>query len=65
MSEIKTQTLSVIEAAKALGICPKSAWRAVKRGDIPVLRIGGRVLVLKSVLDRMLDGSIKIAERVA
>lgn len=38
-------TLSVEEAAQALGISRSHAWRMVNRGTLPSLRIGHRVLV--------------------
>lgn len=38
-------TLSVEEAAAALGISRSHAWRMVNRGTLPSLRIGHRVLV--------------------
>lgn len=47
-------TVSVDEAARILGIGRSSAFGAVRRGDIPVLWIGRRVLVPLAVLERML-----------
>jgi len=50
----KPQTLSVEEAAKVLGIGITTAYAAVKRREIPSIRIGGRLLVPKPALERML-----------
>jgi excisionase family DNA binding protein len=48
-------TLTVEEAAAALGISRASAYEAVRRSEIPSLRIGRRVLVPRVALNRMLD----------
>lgn len=42
---ISTPTLSVEEAAQLLGIGRSAAYDAVGRGEIPVLRVGRRLLV--------------------
>ena len=49
--------LSVPEAASRLGIGRNSAYEAVRRGEIPTIRIGKRILVPVSALDRLLDGA--------
>jgi excisionase family DNA binding protein len=49
-------TVSVEEAGRILGCSRNSAYEAVKRGEIPVVRIGKRLLVPKSALERMLNG---------
>jgi excisionase family DNA binding protein len=54
-SESKTQTID--EAAKELGIGRNQAYAAARRGDIPTIRIGKRILVLKEPLKRMLQGA--------
>ncbi len=48
--------LTVEEAAKILRISRNSAYEAVKRGDIPSVRIGRRVLVPRTSLEMMLRG---------
>ena len=50
-------TLSVAEAAKCLGICRNSAYEAIARGEIPVIRVGKRLLVPKAALEIMLAAS--------
>lgn len=51
-------TLTVEQAGQRLGISRHSAYEAVKRGDIPTIRIGRRILVPRLALDRMLlEGS--------
>lgn len=47
--------VSVPEAARLIGLSRSSAYEAVKRGDIPSVRIGGRVLVPLRRLEEMID----------
>ena len=47
-------TISVERAGKLLGISRRTAYRAVHRGEIPVLRVGRRLLVPSSKLLEML-----------
>lgn len=49
-------TMSVEDAAKLLRIGINQAYSAVKRGDIPAIRLGKRILVLRVPLERMLAG---------
>ena len=55
MQEPKTQTVD--EAAKELGIGRNQAYAAARRGEIPAIRIGKRILVLREPLKRLLGGS--------
>jgi len=48
-------TLTVEEAAATLGISRAFAYEAVRRGDIPSIRIGRRVLVPHAALNRLLS----------
>jgi len=48
-------TLSIPEAAKILGISRNGCYEAVQRGEIPTIRIGKRILVLKEPFKRLLD----------
>jgi len=42
------------ETARILGLGRNAVYAAAHRGDIPTVRIGGRLLVPKAALDRML-----------
>ena len=46
--------LNVQQAAKMLGIGRNQAYEAARRGQIPTVRIGKRILVPKAALERML-----------
>lgn len=50
------KTITIAEAAKVLGIGRNQAYEAAKRGDLPTMRMGNRILVLAGPLDRMLNG---------
>lgn len=49
--------ISVDEAARILGISRNLAYEAVRRGDIPSIRVGQkRILIPVRALERLLDG---------
>jgi excisionase family DNA binding protein len=50
------RTLSVPQAAELLGIGRNQAYAAAKRGEIPTIKIGKRVLVSVVALERVLNG---------
>jgi excisionase family DNA binding protein len=49
-------TVSVPEAGRRLGIGRNHAYECVRRGDLPVIRLGHKMVVSVAVLDRMLRG---------
>ena len=53
------QTMSIAEAADYLGILRNSAYEAARRGELPILTIGRRILVSRRGLDRMLNDAAK------
>ena len=52
----KRETLSVPEAGARLGISRAAAYRAARQGDLPAIRVGGRLLVLREPFERLLRG---------
>lgn len=48
-------TISVPEAGKRLGIGRNAAYEAARRGDLPVLRFGKRLVVPLAALERKLE----------
>ena len=48
-------TLTVTEAAIALGISRNLAYDMAKAGKLPVVRLGRRLLVSRAALERMLQ----------
>jgi excisionase family DNA binding protein len=57
MAEVQCKTLTITEASRALGVSRNKAYEAAKRGEIPTIKIGKRILVLRAALDRMLQGA--------
>jgi excisionase family DNA binding protein len=49
--------MDVAEAAVALGLSRNSTYAAISRGEIPSLRINGRVLVPVTALNALLDAT--------
>lgn len=49
-------TMSVAEAAVALGMPRSSAYAAVARGAIPCIRFGRHIVVPRAAVDRLLEG---------
>ena len=47
-------TLTIEQAAQILGVGRSAAYEAARRGEIPTIRIGRRVLVPRAGLDRLL-----------
>lgn len=50
---------TVPEAGRLLGISRNSAYDAAARGEIPIVRIGGRLIVPRVALERLLAGAGK------
>jgi excisionase family DNA binding protein len=50
-------TLTVEEAARALGINRNSAYEAARNGELPSIKIGRRILVPRAALERMLESA--------
>ena len=48
--------LTVPEAAELLGICRNAAYEGVRRGEIPSIRIGKRLVVPRAAFEEMLKG---------
>jgi len=48
-------TRTIQESARILGIGRNQAYEAAKRGEIPTIRIGKRLLVPMAALDRLLE----------
>jgi excisionase family DNA binding protein len=52
---METQTISVLEAARKLGIGKSLAYDSIKRGEIPVIRMGSRFRVPVRALEKLLE----------
>ena len=54
VQEPQRRTVNIREAAKILGIGRDQAYMAARLGQLPVIRIGKRLLVSVPALERML-----------
>jgi excisionase family DNA binding protein len=54
VSATPAATITIKEAAAVLGIKPSHAYELARRGEIPVLRLGRRVVVPRVALDELL-----------
>jgi excisionase family DNA binding protein len=52
---VQRLTYSVDEAAELLGISRTSAYEAIRKGEIPHIKIGKRILIPKSALTNLLQ----------
>jgi excisionase family DNA binding protein len=48
------QTYSVKAAAKVLGVPGRTIYGQVARGELPAIRLSGRILILRAVIDAIL-----------
>jgi excisionase family DNA binding protein len=53
--DAKALTVTTPKAARLLGISRNLAYEAVRRGEIPTIRIGRRILVPIVALERLLS----------
>jgi len=51
----EAHTLSVEHAARLIGVSRSTAYRLVRDGELPAIRVGRRVLILKKPLMEMLE----------
>jgi len=51
---VQRLTYSVDEAAEVLGISRASAYEAIRKGEIPHIKIGKRILIPRVMLDDLL-----------
>lgn len=61
--ELVRMTLTVTEAAELLGIGRSAAYEACQRGQIPTVRIGRRILIPRSALERFLEDPAAVDDK--
>lgn len=54
--------MTVPEAARRLGILRNFGYELVKRGELPVVRFGKRLLILRVALERMLENGVRVSD---
>jgi excisionase family DNA binding protein len=58
---MKRRTLSISEVATILGVGRNTAYRAAKAGQIPTIRVGGRILVPLAALNDLIREAPDVA----
>lgn len=53
---ITVATMTVSEAAPRMGVCVNTFYKAVSDGQIPHIRVGRKILVLRGPFEDMLAG---------
>jgi excisionase family DNA binding protein len=61
----KPLVYTVAELAIVLGVAPATAYRAIKLGDLPALRIGKRIVIPRAAVAEMLRKPPRIEDRKA
>lgn len=59
-SALQQRTYSVTDVAHIFGVTPSHVWRLCQRGEIPSVRLGGRILIPREAVERLL-ASVKEA----
>ena len=64
--DVRTETLNVEMAAKMLGIGRQTAYSLARDGKLPgALKLGGRIVVSRRMLESFLDGKSPGVEKLA
>ena len=56
-NDVERKTYTVVEVAKILGIGRNTAYEVCRNGEIPTIKIGGRILVPRTAIDELLSGA--------
>ena len=56
--DLRLLVLSVDEAAAVLKVSPSTVWKSIKCGDIRSIRLGSRVLVPRSEIERLVGEKV-------
>ena len=56
-NDVERKTYTVVEVAKILGIGRNTAYEVCRNGEIPTIKIGGRILVPRKAIDELLSGA--------
>ena len=59
---MERQTVTIKEAAAALGISKTFAYNLAAGGGLPVLRLGKKMVIPRAALNRMLENGIEATQ---
>lgn len=57
MQTLEPAIFTVTQVAQLLGLSRSNAYARVQDGSIPSVRVGGRILIPKRALERLLDSA--------
>lgn len=63
LDRIERQTLTIAEVATILGVSINAVSKAAASGELPAVRLGHRVLIVRSAFERWLAASLEQQER--
>jgi excisionase family DNA binding protein len=55
------RTYTVLEVAEMLGISRSTAYLCVRRGEIPSLKLGGRVVISRTAFETFLAAAASVS----
>ncbi len=56
-SKTEKPFIKASDAARALGVSAQTIRNAVRRGDLPAIRLGRHILVAREALDRLVESA--------
>lgn len=62
MNRVTTQTLDPVSVGQLLGIGRNTAYKLIRKGVIPSLRLGKKIRVPKAALDELLRNPQRVQE---
>ena len=60
---MKRKTITVPEAASMLGVSRNLAYEAVRRGELPAIRVGRRLVVPLKAIEELLESAPTAVDR--
>jgi excisionase family DNA binding protein len=62
--ESDVRCLTVAQTAERLGICSRTVWNLIKRGELPAVRIGRRLAIPVSRLQEFITAHIPTPPKI-
>lgn len=57
------EVLTVQETSRLLRLGRNATYEAIRRGEIPSLRVGRRIVIPRAALERLLSGDLRLVVR--
>jgi putative molybdopterin biosynthesis protein len=62
--EVEPQALSILDTAKSLSIGKTSVYNLIKKGKLPLFKIGARSVIRREDIDAFLAGGCEVAPKM-